>query len=379
MENNYKPELRFPEFDRVWIYKKLGNNFNMKSGDFVSAKEISNEFKPNLFPCYGGNGLRGYTESYTHKGKYNLIGRQGALCGNVNLVEGTFHATEHAVVVDNNNNYDTNFINLVLKNLQLNRFAVGQAQPGLSISIIKSVKFYSTDLPEQTKIATFLTAIDKRIHLLEKKKTDFEQYKKGVMQKIFTQEIRFKPGQSGVEGKEDENNTSTKHSKSFPDWEEKKLGEVLAIGSGKDYKHLLKGNIPVYGTGGFMTSVNEFLYDGESVGIGRKGTIDKPIFLSGKFWTVDTLFYTHSFQTVLPYFIYFLFQQVNWKKYNEASGVPSLSKSTLEKIKFWIPSLPEQQKIANFLSAIDKKIEKTAKQIEDMKVFKKGLLQKMFV
>src|SRR5690606_22718186 len=139
------------------------------------------------------------------------------------------------------------------------------------------------------------------------------------------------------------------------DWEEKRLGEILIIGSGKDYKHLKEGDIPVYGTGGYMLSVRDYLYAGESVGMGRKGTIDKPIYLTGKFWTVDTLFYTHSFKKVLPFFVFIVFQQMDWKKYNEASGVPSLSKSTLEKIKIYLPSLPEQQKIADFLSILDRK------------------------
>ena len=87
------------------------------------------------------------------------------------------------------------------------------------------------------------------------------------------------------------------------EWEEKKLGEIFKIGSGKDYKHLNKGDVPVYGTGGYMTSVDQYLYDGESVCIGRKGTIDKPRFIDGKFWTVDTLFYTHSFKGVKPKFV----------------------------------------------------------------------------
>ena len=157
------------------------------------------------------------------------------------------------------------------------------------------------------------------------------------------------------------------------------LGEVLKIGNGKDYKHLGKGSIPVYGTGGIMKYVNDFLYNGESVGIGRKGTIDKPFFLKGKFWTVDTLFYTHSFKKVVPSFIYYVFLQINWKNYNEASGVPSLSKATIEKIDIQIPCLKEQTKIANFLSTIDKKIELIALQIENTQQFKKGLLQQMFV
>ena len=161
-------------------------------------------------------------------------------------------------------------------------------------------------------------------------------------------------------------------------WEEKNVGDVLTIGSGRDYKHLNNGDIPVYGTGGYMTSVDSFLYDGESVCIGRKGTIDKPVLIDGKFWTVDTLFYTHSFVDLLPKFLFPLFKRINWKKYNEASGVPSLSKSTIEKIKLSLPTKPEQQKIAAFLTTVDSKIEQLSKKQELLKEYKKGLMQQIF-
>src|SRR5690606_31586410 len=234
---------------------------------------------------------------------------------------------------------------------------------GLATSRLGEINLNIPSFSEQQKIATFLASVDKKIDQLQQKQHLLEQYKKGVMQKIFSQKLRFK-GEYG-------NN--------YPDWEEKKLGEVLKIGNGRDYKHLETGTIPVYGTGGIMTYVNDFLYDGESIGIGRKGTIDNPVFLKGKFWTVDTLFYTHSFKKVLPSFIYYIFLQINWKKYNEASGVPSLSKATIEKIDIQIPCINEQTKIANFLSAIDKKIELVNTQIENTQQFKKGLLQQMFV
>jgi type I restriction enzyme S subunit len=162
------------------------------------------------------------------------------------------------------------------------------------------------------------------------------------------------------------------------EWKIKKIENILSIGSGKNYKHLKDGVIPVYGTGGYMTSVDEFLYDGESVCIGRKGTIDKPIFLNEKFWTVDTLFYTHSFKQVLPRFVYSLFQNINWYKHNEASGVPSLSKKTIEKINLNIPELPEQQKIASFLTDVDGKITKLTKKKELLEQYKKGIMQKIF-
>ncbi|CAM1341805.1 restriction endonuclease subunit S [Tenacibaculum amylolyticum] len=161
------------------------------------------------------------------------------------------------------------------------------------------------------------------------------------------------------------------------DWEVLKIGDILKIGSGKDYKHLSEGNIPVYGTGGYMTAVSDYLYDGESVGIGRKGTIDKPVFLKGKFWTVDTLFYTHSFTEVLPYYVYLLFQTIDWKKYNEATGVPSLSKVIIESIKIPKPKLPEQQKIAKILSTVDAKLENITQQIQTTEQLKKGLMQQL--
>ncbi len=164
----------------------------------------------------------------------------------------------------------------------------------------------------------------------------------------------------------------------YPEWEEKTLGNALSIGSGKDYKHLSNGDIPVYGTGGYMLSVDKYLYDGESVCIGRKGTIDKPKLLTGKFWTVDTLFYTHSFNDCIPKFIYATFLTIDWKNHNEASGVPSLSKSTIEKIEISLPSLPEQTKIANFLTAVDDKISQLTEKIELITQYKQGVMQSIF-
>ncbi|HZH69124.1 MAG TPA: restriction endonuclease subunit S [Flavobacteriaceae bacterium] len=162
------------------------------------------------------------------------------------------------------------------------------------------------------------------------------------------------------------------------DWDEKNIANILQIGSGRDYKHLNNGLVPVYGTGGLMTYVDDYLYNGESVCIGRKGTIDKPVYLNEKFWTVDTLFYTHSFKKTFPKFVYNVFQNINWKLYNEASGVPSLSKATIEKIKINIPNLEEQQKIATFLTSVDKKIDQLQQKKHLLEHYKKGVMQQLF-
>ena len=159
-------------------------------------------------------------------------------------------------------------------------------------------------------------------------------------------------------------------------WVKKKLGECLTIGNGQDYKHLNRGEIPVYGTGGVMTYVDSFLYDGETVCIGRKGTINKPIFHIGKIWTVDTLFYTHSFKDLLPLYAYYVFCAIKWDKYNEATGVPSLSKETINKIEVTIPSsLSEQRRIASILSSADKVIDSTQKLIAKYKQIKQGMME----
>lgn len=127
-----------------------------------------------------------------------------------------------------------------------------------------------------------------------------------------------------------------------------------------------------------MTSVNECLYEGETTFIGRKGTINKPFYYNGKFWTVDTLFYTHSFKRVIPKFVYCLFQTINWLRYNEASGVPSLSKDTIEKIKVQIPQLDEQKKIARLLSLLDERIATQNKVIEKLQSLIKGIRNVIF-
>ncbi|MFT7034798.1 MAG: type I restriction enzyme S subunit [Cyclobacteriaceae bacterium] len=161
-------------------------------------------------------------------------------------------------------------------------------------------------------------------------------------------------------------------------WDIKTFKELFEIGNGRDYKHLDEGDIPVYGSGGYMLSVNDYLYDGESACIGRKGTINNPMFLSGKFWTVDTLFYTHSFKDCLPKYVYYLFQSIDWLKHNEAGGVPSLSKTNIYQIETLISHPQEQQKIAACLSSLDELIAAHNDKLDALKDHKKGLMQNLF-
>lgn len=155
-----------------------------------------------------------------------------------------------------------------------------------------------------------------------------------------------------------------------------KYKDVLKIKSGKDQKQVEceNGIYPILGTGGQIGKTNSFLYDKPSVLIGRKGTINKPQYMETPFWTVDTLFYSHIYEPNIPKYLFYSFQNVNWKKYDESTGVPSLSSSTIEGVDCNIPSKEEQLKVANFISLLDKKIDLQSKKIEDLKLFKKGLI-----
>jgi type I restriction enzyme, S subunit len=244
--------------------------------------------------------------------------------------------------------------------------AAGSGVQNLNADIIKLLPVLTPTLPEQQKIADCLSSLDELITAQTQKLETLKTHKKGLMQQLFPAEGETIPKLRFPEFRD------------AGEWEEKTICNLLTVGNGKDYKHLSKGDIPVYGTGGYMLSVNDYLYDGESVCIGRKGTIDKPILLSGKFWTVDTLFYTHSYKNCFPKFIYLWFQIIRWQDYNAASGVPSLSKATIDKIKILVPPLPEQQKIADCLSSLDELITAQSQKLETLKTHKKGLMQQLF-
>ena len=162
------------------------------------------------------------------------------------------------------------------------------------------------------------------------------------------------------------------------DWEERKFADFIDVKSGKDYKHLNSGSIPVYGTGGYMLSVDRALSDIDAIGIGRKGTIDKPYLLKAPFWTVDTLFYAVPKQNIDLQFSLSIFKKINWKKFDESTGVPSLSKTVINSVGASVPSYEEQQKIGSFFQQLDETIALHQRKLDLLKEQKKGYLQKMF-
>lgn len=162
-------------------------------------------------------------------------------------------------------------------------------------------------------------------------------------------------------------------------WKVNKLKNILEVCYGKSQKEVETENgiYKILGTGGVIGYTNEYLWNKPSVLIGRKGTIDKPMYIEEPFWTVDTLFYTKINNENNVKWIYYYLNNIDLKKYNEATGVPSLSVNNLNNIKVITPSLKEQEKIAEILSTVDEQIENTEKLIQKNQELKKGLMQQL--
>ena len=221
-------------------------------------------------------------------------------------------------------------------------------------------------LNEQRAIGAAIDSIDNLITLHQRKYDKLVVFKKSMLEKMFPKdgesvpEIRFA---------------------GFTDpWEQRKFSDIVNVCSGKDYKHLEEGPIPVYGTGGFMTSVDEALsYDRDAVGIGRKGTIDKPYLLKAPFWTVDTLFYAIPKSDMDLEFVHCSFLNVDWKSKDESTGLPSLSKEAINETTALVPSFNEQSRLGDFFYNLDNLITLHQRKLELLQNIKKSLLDKMFV
>lgn len=174
-----------------WDTELLGEICELKAGKSIKAKDIYDECSNELYPCYGGNGLRGYVKNYSHEGNINLIGRQGALCGNVKYTSGKFYATEHAVVTQPkaNVNINTYWLHFVLRELDLNRLSTGAAQPGLTVGKLNEVEIPKVSIELQNKFADFVNQVDKLKSQMETSLKELEDNFKSLMQKAFKGEL----------------------------------------------------------------------------------------------------------------------------------------------------------------------------------------------
>ena len=240
--------------------------------------------------------------------------------------------------------YNPYYLAYMLRSSSMRKKITFLAQ-GISRYNISKNKMMDIEMPipsidEQKQIGEYFRNLDNLITLHQRKYDKLTNVKKSMLEKMFPKngsnvpEIRFKGFTEA--------------------WEQRKLDELVDVCSGRDYKHLSEGTIPVYGTGGYMLSVNDALsYDRDAIGIGRKGTIDRPYILKAPFWTVDTLFYAIPREKVDLNFAFDIFQNIDWKKKDESTGVPSLSKTAINDIDVLAPKHDEQQTIGQFFAALD--------------------------
>jgi len=259
----------------------------------------------------------------------------------------------------------------------------GSTIKNLSLKTLRETNISLPSLPEQQKIAAFLTSVDERIAQLTKKKALLEQYKKGVMQKIFSQEIRFK----------DDNG------KEFGVWEEKTLSYFLTIPE-KQKPSVIDRNklltVKLHTKGVFKNDNTDSLSLGANYFIRKKGQFiyGKQNLFNGAFSLIPDEFDGWLSSTDVPsfnvdtnkvnpvFFLQYFSREFFYKKLEDiasGSGSKRIHENVLLQLRIDLPSIQEQTKIANFLSAIDKKIEGVDKQLEQTKRWKKGLLQQMFI
>ena len=359
-----KTKIRFKGYTEDWEQRKLGElASSFEYGLNAAAKEYDGENKYIRITDIDDNTHEFLTDNLTSPdieltGADNykltegdiLFARTGASVGKSYIYknsDGLVYYAGFLIRARIKEEYDTEF---VFQNTLTDRYnkyiavtSQRSGQPGVNAQEYAEFEIKVPKKEEQTKIGTYFRNIDNLITLHQRKCDEAKKLKKCMLQKMFPKdgekvpEIRF----SGFTG----------------DWKQRKLGEIIEVCSGRDYKHLEKGNVPVYGTGGYMLSVSKALSaDKDAVGIGRKGTIDKPYILKAPFWTVDTLFYCVSKEDCDLNFIFDIFQNINWKALDESTGVPSLSKAVINKVKVLIPSVVEQIKIGKYFSLLDNRI-----------------------
>lgn len=377
------PVLRFPEFSGEWEEKRLGEfidfiNGKPHEGDVVDDGEFnlitidSVDISGSLKKAHRKVGVN---DNSLCKGDLVVvlsdIGR-GELLGMGDFIpeDSSYVLNQRMGRVRFSDDVSPRFCRISLNKNQKFFRKRGQGTSQRHI-YERDLRAFPATLPsskdEQQKIADFLGVVDEKIEGLSKKKESLERYKKSVMQKIFSQEIRFK----------DENGNS------YPDWEEKRLGEISSrSGSGLIANQIEKntGIYPVYGASGFFKKINFYQEENSYVGIVKDGAgVGRVILCSEKSSVVGTLNAIKPNKGVDIYFLYTLLRGLNLTKYVIGGTIPHIYYKDYKREKIRVPSFPEQQKISNFLTSLDEKISAISSELDRAKDFKKGLLQQMFV
>ena len=375
--NKNVPKLRFKGYNDEWKKVKIGEiykersergntnaellsvtmNDGVKRRIDIEGKDISSEDKSNYKSVYIGDMV--YNSMRMWQGANGISNYDG-------IVSPAYTVMFPRIELCNN------FIGYLFKYEPLiflfRRYSQGLTSDtwNLKYPQIKQLSILIPSLPEQEKIASFLTLIDKKIEKQKELVELLKKYKRGLLSQIFSQKLRFK----------DDNGND------YPEWKETRLEKILKIKHGKSQKGIEceAGKYPILATGGQIGRTNSYLWNKPCVLIGRKGTIDKPQYMETPFWTVDTLFYSEVFKENNAKYLYYLFNTINWKKYDESTGVPSLSAKTIERIKVTLSmNSSEQHLISKFLSKFDDKIRREESLLNYLQTYKKGLLQQLFI
>ena len=408
------PALRFPEFNGEWEEKRLGKDINLISGQHLSPSEYNND--EDGVPYFTGpsdftnnaNCLTKWTQKSTKIAITNdvLLTVKGSGVGSLMFLKLPEVAMGRQLMAVRAKGAIASFLYQILsmKTQHFEKLATGNMIPGISRDDIIQTKVVLPTLPEQQKIATFLTTIDTRIQQLSRKKELLEKYKKGVIQQLFSQKIRFKD--------EDE--------KEFPEWEEKQLGAVFTFCQTNSLsrsllnyergavKNIHYGDIHTKFSTIFDLSKEEVPFINESVDLSKiadenyckvgdliiadasedykdVGKAIEVVNLAGQTLLagLHTLIVRDVKNRTVTGFKCYMMQtyKVRQQIMRLATGISVLgiSKGNLSKVKLLLPSPPEQQKIAAFLSTLDRQINLVSQQLNQMQTFKKGLLQQMFV
>ena len=380
----HTPQLRFPEFIGEWDVTNFGNISSIKRG--ASPRPISSPKWFDKDSSVGWVRISDVTKSkkYLKKTEQYLsedgINRSRkvdkgnlimSICATIGKpIYTNFNVCIHdGFIVFDSLSEDKGFIYYLLEKIQKKWYRYGQpgTQVNLNSDIVSSEIFSIPTKPEQQKIAAFLTAVDNKIEQLSKKQELLGEYKKGSMQQIFSQAIRFKAD----DGSE------------FPDWEEKKLRDVAKITTGSSNREDsgLDGQYTFFDRSEDIRTSDRYLFDGKAVIVAGEGSRFPPKYFEGKFDLHQRTYAIMEFvEANSKYIFYFVDKQKNYLlRYAVGSTVKSLRLPIFQKMPVSLPSLPEQTKIANFLSSIDNKIEQVGGQLDKSKQFKKALLQQMFV
>jgi len=378
-----RPLLSFESFKEKWsqvtmesLFPKIRNGFVGTATPFYVNSGIAYLQGKNIQKGFiNKKGLIFISSEFHSKQKKSqlkyrdILMVQSGHVGECAVVNKEFQDSNcHALLVltpleDVNSQFYKNYFYTKYGRKKIHKITTGNTIKHILSSDLKKVEVPLPSLPEQQKIADFLSTVDKKIQALNKKKELLESYQKGVMQQIFKQEIRFR--------KEDGSD--------YPKWEEKRLGDVTSrISSGKSSKEE-NGIYSLYGSQGIIGSTNNLEVAGEAIIVARVGAYaGATLYIKGSTGMSDNALVVLSL-TVNMKFLSFLLDFEKLNRYCMDAGRPLLTSSLLKSIKISLPILEEQAKITNFLTAIDDKINVVATQIEKMKEWKKGLLQQMFV